>query len=584
MRFRFGSFVLDEECRELRLDGHEVEVQPLVFDLLCYLVHNRDRVVTKQELLDALWDDALVVDGALQRVVSLARTALKQGGSEKSIRTYARHGYRFCGEAVAEIDVAADAEPLGRARATFENKDWEAAITAFAAADAASELDGADLERWARALQCLGLSADAVAPLERAVATYALTGDRRGSARAALSMAHVFIERREPAVAQGWHQRAGRYLADMEPCVEHAMLAQIASRLALYARDNERALACGNEAIEIARRLNNADLEAMGLVYSGHALLAMGDIAGGTARQNEAAAAVLAGEISPWYVGIIYCGVVFACRNLGDWKRAAEWTEHFTRWCQTRAGARFPSTCQLHRAEVLTFRGDLEAAESEITAALALLSTNAPWAEGDAHRIRGNLLLLRGDLEGAGRAFALAIEQGWDPQPEYALFLDARHETERAVRSLERSIADNSWCNRERMPELLSALVTLCARHGDETRARAAMAELDGLAERLTMPAQQAVVEQARGELAAATAQRAVALSSLRRALRLWEEVHAPIRAAGTRVRLAELLLEDGDPGAARAELSAASRTAHALGLSALIGTCAELEARSRPA
>ena len=52
MRYRFGHYVLDEDARELRLDGREIEVQPLVFDLLRYLVVHRDRVVTKQELLD----------------------------------------------------------------------------------------------------------------------------------------------------------------------------------------------------------------------------------------------------------------------------------------------------------------------------------------------------------------------------------------------------------------------------------------------------------------------------------------------------------------------------------------------------
>lgn len=581
MQFRFDDFILDDECRELRLEGQEVEVQPLVFDLLCYLIRHRDRVVPKQELLDALWDDAIVVDGALQRVVSLARTALRKGKAEKTIRTYARRGYRFSAEIVADgSPPSAASSEFERVRAAFERNDWDAVIDELSAADARKEVDGPDLERWARALQCTGRISEAVVPLERAVATYALAGDWRGYARAALSMAYVFIEQREVAVAQGWHTRAGRHLEGLDLCDEHAMFSWLASRLALYQGDNEGALSHGEKAIARARRIENSDIEAIGLVYSGHAMMALGDIDGGMARHDEAAAAVLAGEVQPWHVGTVYCGIIWACRNLGDWKRAAQWTEQFTRWCRSRPGSRFPTTCQLHRAEVLTVRGDLDGAESEVTAALDLLSTNAPWAEGEAHRIRGDLFLMRGDLDGAGREFALAIEQGWDPQPGYAILQAARSENAQAIRSLERSVADASWCNRERLPDLLAHLVMIAARSGDVTRARSAMAELDDMADGLTMPAQRAALERARAELAASEGRMPEALASLRRARHLWEEVGAAVKATVLRMRVAELLLEDGDPTAARAEISAAARSAHAIGLDPLIDGCTALAAR----
>ena len=53
--YRFGPCVLDEARRSLTAHGREVRLQPRVFDLLCYLVRHRDRVVSKEELLDALW-------------------------------------------------------------------------------------------------------------------------------------------------------------------------------------------------------------------------------------------------------------------------------------------------------------------------------------------------------------------------------------------------------------------------------------------------------------------------------------------------------------------------------------------------
>ena len=74
--YRFGPCELDEARRSLSARGREIKLQPRVFDLLCYLVRHRERVVSKDELLDALWPGTVVVDNALQRVVSLARGAL----------------------------------------------------------------------------------------------------------------------------------------------------------------------------------------------------------------------------------------------------------------------------------------------------------------------------------------------------------------------------------------------------------------------------------------------------------------------------------------------------------------------------
>src|SRR5437763_15647852 len=96
MVHRFDGYELDEAQRELRLQGRDLALQPKLFDLLLYLVRHRDRVVSKQELLDTLWADTFVADGALQRAMSLVRTALEPGGARDSIRTLARHGYRFC--------------------------------------------------------------------------------------------------------------------------------------------------------------------------------------------------------------------------------------------------------------------------------------------------------------------------------------------------------------------------------------------------------------------------------------------------------------------------------------------------------
>ncbi len=105
MQYRFESYVLDAARRELRRGDAVVEVQPLVFELLLYLVCHRERVVPKDELLDALWADAAVTEASLARAVSLARRAVADGENDPPfIRTHARVGYRF----TAEVEEGAD--------------------------------------------------------------------------------------------------------------------------------------------------------------------------------------------------------------------------------------------------------------------------------------------------------------------------------------------------------------------------------------------------------------------------------------------------------------------------------------------
>jgi len=103
MTYFFDNLRLDAERRELRAGDKLLKLQPRVFDLILYLVSNRDRVVGKEELLDRLWPDVVVVEGALQRAISLARSCLREACGKDCIRTHARKGYRFIAE-VAERD------------------------------------------------------------------------------------------------------------------------------------------------------------------------------------------------------------------------------------------------------------------------------------------------------------------------------------------------------------------------------------------------------------------------------------------------------------------------------------------------
>ncbi|KQT15644.1 MULTISPECIES: winged helix-turn-helix domain-containing tetratricopeptide repeat protein [unclassified Bradyrhizobium] len=115
MRFHFENNVLDGDLRELTRDGAAVPLQPQVFDLLLYLVTERDRVVSKDDLIGRIWSDRIVSDSALNSRINAARKALGDDGStQRLIKTIARKGFRFVGEVREEAAAScAQAEAEG---------------------------------------------------------------------------------------------------------------------------------------------------------------------------------------------------------------------------------------------------------------------------------------------------------------------------------------------------------------------------------------------------------------------------------------------------------------------------------------
>jgi class 3 adenylate cyclase/predicted ATPase len=98
MLYFFENFVLDPARRELRRDNALIAVQPQVFDLLEYLITNRDRVVSKDDILGAVWAGRIVSESALTTRINATRTAVDDDGDQQRlIRTIPRKGIRFVG-------------------------------------------------------------------------------------------------------------------------------------------------------------------------------------------------------------------------------------------------------------------------------------------------------------------------------------------------------------------------------------------------------------------------------------------------------------------------------------------------------
>src|ERR1700688_2401350 len=102
--YRFGEFVLDPSRRTLSRADSPVSLTPKAFDVLLFLAGNPNRLVTKEELLQAVWGDTFVEEGSLTQYISHLRKALGNNSEDaRLIVTIARKGYQF----TARVTVAA---------------------------------------------------------------------------------------------------------------------------------------------------------------------------------------------------------------------------------------------------------------------------------------------------------------------------------------------------------------------------------------------------------------------------------------------------------------------------------------------
>jgi DNA-binding winged helix-turn-helix (wHTH) protein len=106
MQIRFADLMLDTDRRELCRGTEPIDVEPQVFDLLVYLVQNRDRVVSRDDLIADIWGGRIVSDSTVTSRINAARKAIGDSGREQRlIRTVSRKGIRFI------VDVDAPAVP-----------------------------------------------------------------------------------------------------------------------------------------------------------------------------------------------------------------------------------------------------------------------------------------------------------------------------------------------------------------------------------------------------------------------------------------------------------------------------------------
>ena len=126
----------------------------------------------------------------------------------------------------------------------------------------------------------------------------------------------------------------------------------------LFEGDAQAASSSFREAGEIAERLADVDATAFARIGSGYALILQGRTPEGMALLDEVMVSVTAEEVAPMIAGIAYCQVIVLCQAVFDVRRAREWTDALTRWCDAQPDlVPFRGNCLVHRCEVFQLQG-----------------------------------------------------------------------------------------------------------------------------------------------------------------------------------------------------------------------------------
>ncbi len=276
--------------------------------------------------------------------------------------------------------VESEKERLEVGREALKKGEWQRARVLFDEAVAA-EASPEALEGLAEACWWQHDEAATFDARERAYNLYRTRGDRPAAARMATWLGTDSLEfRGEPAVANGWLQRAHRLLEGLEDTPEHAWLTLWEANLALMLRNDtlaSRELA--TKAAAAGRTLGLIDLEMLALAIEGLALVGEGEISEGMRRLDEAATAAVAGEMTDRNaVWTTLCSVMTACDRIRDYDRAVQWSSRAKSLSQKWGFEALFTPCRPPYASVLMWRGEWDEAEQQLVTACSEFARPAP--------------------------------------------------------------------------------------------------------------------------------------------------------------------------------------------------------------
>jgi DNA-binding NarL/FixJ family response regulator len=265
------------------------------------------------------------------------------------------------------------------------------------------------------------------------------------------------------------------------------------------------------------------------------------------------------GQLSPVVTGIVYCNTIAFCRNAYEIRRAREWTDALTRWCESQPEmVAHNGLCLVHRAEIMQLQGAWDEALQEAGRAAERFTEGVlnQIACGAALYRQGEIHRLRGEPDAAESAYREATRYGSEPQPGLALLRMAQGNRDAAAAGIRRAVGETT--SPLKRAALLSAYVEIMLDAEDVETARSACRQLEEIAQRQGSDALEAMSAYARAIVALADGDPQAGLAAARRSAQMWQELTAPYEAARCRVLVGLACRSLGDEDTAALELEAA--------------------------
>jgi DNA-binding CsgD family transcriptional regulator len=470
-----------------------------------------------------------------------------------------------------------------RVRGSFEGRTWGDAFAELSAAHHEGRLGVEDLERLAVAAYMVGRDDDCEGAWLAAHHSWSRGGEPERAARCAFWLALGLFFRGDLAPAMGWVARGGRLLEESRgECVEQAWLQMLTALPRLFEGDAD-VHSSFVDAGKTAERFADPDAAMFARLGGGYALILEGRVAEGMALLDEAMVSVTADEVAPILAGIAYCQVIALCQGVFDLRRAREWTEALTRWCDSQPDlVPFRGNCLVHRCEIFQLQGAWTEALDSARQACEWLAGPPAWdVLGSAYYQLAEIQRLRGELAEAEESYRQASVAGRDPEPGMSLLRLAQGRIDLAVPAIRRALAEvQDPIARSR---LLPACVEVMVEADDVGAARAAGDELAEIAAQFEAPYLKALAADATGAVLLAEGDPRAALTMLRTAQRSWRDLEAPHQAARVRMLIGVACRELGDGAGAELEFEAARDALEQLGARPDLERLARLAGAPRP-
>lgn len=460
----------------------------------------------------------------------------------------------------------ANADNLKKGREAFREQSWKKAFSRLSSADEVNSLAPADLELLARAAYLCGKDSECIEIWMRVYQEFQSQGQTREAAGSAFWTGMILSNLGEFTQSSGWFARARRLVGEIrEECLEQGLL-QIPEALEhLRSGNTKKAFDCFKKAGQAAKKFNDPDLLALSYLGRGQAMIHQDKISEGTMLLDEAMVAVISDEASPIIAGIIYCAVIDTCQKIYDLRRAQEWTEALSRWCSSQPDlVPYRGQCMVRRAEVKQLHGEWEDASTEVQKACEIAGDSTPSAGGEALYLQAELYRLQGNFSRAEEIYRQANKQGRSPQPGLACQRLAQGQVDKALKAIRREEGERQ--SRIARSKILPAYVDIMLAASEIEAARVASEELAEIAAKFQSPFLRAMAIRSEGKLLLAGDEDRNALTKLREAWSLFNEIEAVYESACTRVLMGVACQNIGDRDSARMELDAAKWTFENLG------------------